>query len=522
MLDILANTPLLTVFVTIALGTAIGAIPFGPIKFGAAGALFVGLALGELDPRLGAGLDFVQTLGLALFVYTVGLAAGNTFFRDLRRQLPLMAIGVAATGIGAVITVALGAALGVSSALQGGAFAGALTSTPTLAAATAAAESQEPAVGYSLGYPIGVLVAIIVVAIIIDRTWRSPRDPAPEASQGLEAASVEVTKHASLHDVPGFKTQNLRMSYLMRGDKTRVIGPADQLQPGDQVVVVGTAPAVAAAIKHLGKRLDDHLADDRTAVDHRRFVISNRAVAGRSVAELDIPRRFEGVITRVRRGDLDLLARDDLTLELGDRVLAVVPRGRFMAVSKFLGDSERRVSEVDAFSLGLGMALGLVLGLVTIPLGGDMFFTVGAAAGPLIMGMILGRVERTGALVWGLPHAANLTIRQLGLMFFLAAVGLASGPAFAAQAFTMTGLKVVFLSAAIVIITGVLLVMGGKFAGLSAQRTAGALAGFVGQPAVLAYGTSRSPDERIEAGYSALFALCIIAKIVLVTLLVKL
>lgn len=521
MLDILANTPLLTVFVTIALGTAVGAIPFGPIKFGAAGALFVGLALGALDPRLGEGLDFVQTLGLALFVYTVGLAAGNTFFRDLRRQLPLMAIGVAATGIGAVITVALGAALGVSSALQGGAFAGALTSTPTLAAATAAAESREPAVGYSLGYPIGVVVAIIVVALIVGKKWPSRRDPTPQASQGLVAASVEVLGYAALHDIPGFKSQNLRISYLLRGNTTRVIGPADQLQPGDQVVVVGTAPAVDAAIAHLGQKLDEHLADYRSSVDYRRFVVSNRQIAGRTVAELDISRRFEGVITRVRRGDLDLLARDDLTLELGDRVLAVVPQERLAAVSRFLGDSERRVSEVDAFSLGLGMTLGLVLGLLTIPLGGDMYFTVGAAAGPLIMGMILGRVERTGSLVWGLPHAANLTIRQLGLMFFLAAVGLASGPTFAEQAFTLTGLKIAALAASIVIVSGALLVLGGRVVGLSSQRTAGALAGFVGQPAVLAYGTARSSDERIEAGYSALFALGIIAKIVLVTLVVK-
>src|SRR5690625_7827331 len=123
----------------------------------------------------------------------------------------------------------------------------------------------------------------------------------------------------------------------MGGDIARFWGPADQLRPGDRVVVGETSPAVASAIKHLGKRLDDHLADDRTAVDHRRFVISNRAVAGRSVAELDIPRRFEGGSTRVRRGDLDLLARDDLTLELGDRVLAVVHRGRFMAMSTFPG-----------------------------------------------------------------------------------------------------------------------------------------------------------------------------------------
>ena len=95
-LDVLAQAPILTVFLVIGLGTAVGQIPLGPIRFGAAGALFVGLAVGALDPRLGADLTLLRSLGLALFCYTVGLAAGNTFFRDLRRQLPLMALCVVA------------------------------------------------------------------------------------------------------------------------------------------------------------------------------------------------------------------------------------------------------------------------------------------------------------------------------------------------------------------------------------------------------------------------------------------
>ena len=111
MLDLLAGAPLLTIFIVVALGTALGAVPFGPVRFGAAGALFVGLAVGALDPRLGEDLQLVQTLGLALFVYTVGLAAGNTFFRDLRRQLPLMGVGIAAAIVGAVTVAVLGGVL---------------------------------------------------------------------------------------------------------------------------------------------------------------------------------------------------------------------------------------------------------------------------------------------------------------------------------------------------------------------------------------------------------------------------
>ena len=519
-LDVLAASPLLTIFLVVALGTALGAVPFGPVRFGAAGALFVGLAVGALDPRLGEGLALVQTLGLALFVYTVGLAAGSTFFRDLRRQLPLMTVGVAALAIAAATVVLLGGIAGLSGPLRAGAFTGALTSTPALAAATAASGSTEPAIGYALGYPLGVTVAIVVVAVVIGRRWPSGRDPEPAAGLGIEAVTAQVDRPTLLSAVPGFADGQVRMSYLSREGRTRVVAPDEQLQPGDRVVVVGPSAAVAAAVGHLGTLLTEHLAHDRTSVDHRRFVVSEPSVVGRTIAELDIPGRFGGVITRVRRGDLDLLARNELTLELGDRVLAVVPREELGAVSAFLGDSERRVSEIDALSVGIGMALGLLLGLVTIPLPGGAAFALGSAAGPLLVGMVLGRMERTGPMVWGLPRAANLTIRQLGLLFFLAAVGLASGQAFAAQAFTATGARVIAVVVAVIGVASVLFMLGARLVGVSAPRAAGALAGLVGQPAVLAYAGSRVTDERVEAGYAALFALGIIVKILAVQLIV--
>ena len=312
------------------------------------------------------------------------------------------------------------------------------------------------------------------------------------------------------------------MSYLARDGRTRVVTPGEELHPGDRVVVVGPRTRVDAAIEHLGERLSEHLADDRTSVDNRRFVISSKRVAGRSVAELDIPGRFGGVITRVRRGDLDLLARDDLTLDLGDRVLAVVPREELGAVSAFLGDSERRVSEIDALTVGIGMALGLLLGLVTIPLPGGTSFTLGSAAGPLLVGMVLGAFERTGPIVWGMPSAANLTIRQLGLLFFLAAVGLSSGQQFAAQAFTLTGGKVVLAATGTILVGAFVFLWIARAVGVSAPRASGALSGLMGQPAVLAYAGTRVVDERVEAGYAAIFALGIIVKILLVQVLVTL
>ena len=516
MLDVLAANPLLTMMIVVALGTLLGAVPFGPVRFGAAGALFVGLTVGALDPRLGEGLALMQTLGLALFVYTVGLAAGAGFFRDLRRQLPLMGGSVVVLAIVAVAAIVVGGAMGLSPALTSGTFAGAMTSTPTLAAATAVAGTEEPAVGYSLAYPVGVTVTILVVSVMLSRPWRARNDPDPAAGVGLVDISVEVENPGRLRDVPGFAEESVRFSYLARDGATRVVAPDEELLAGDRVVVVGPADAVTRAREHLGRRVSAHLAHDRSTVDYRRFLVSNPSIAGRTVGELDVPGRFQGVVTRVRRGDLDLLASDDLVLELGDRVRVVAPRGHSGEISKIFGDSERKVSEIDALSLGVGLAVGLAVGLITIPLPGGINFALGSAAGPLVVGMVLGRVERTGPIVWGLPLAANLTIRQLGLLLFLGAVGLSSGQAFAAQAFTAQGLRVVITAAVLVALGAVLFVVLARLVGASTPRAAGGLAGFVGQPAILAYANGRAVDERIDAGYAALFALGIIAKILLV------
>ena len=520
MLDLLAANPFLTLMVVVAAGAALGKVPFGPLRLGAAGALFVGLALGAVDERLGEGLGLVQVLGLALFVYTVGLASGSTFFRDLRRQLPLMGVGAGALLVAAALSAGTAKVLGVDGPLLAGAYVGGLTSTPGLAAAQAAAGSGEPAVGYALGYPVGVVVALLVVSALVGRSWPGPRDPAPAASAGLVAVTAAVRRPTTLAEVPGYAEQAVRMSYLARDGKVRVIRPDEELRPGDEVVVVGPGLRVESAVEHLGDRLEGHLAHDRRSVDFERFVVSDKRLAGRSLAELDLPGRFDGVVTRVRRGDLDLLGRDDLTLELGDRVLAVVPRERLREVKRFFGDSERGVSQFDPLSAGIGLGLGIVVGLVAIPLPGGVAVALGSAAGPLVVGMVLGHVERTGRLVWGMPLYANLAVRQLGLFLFLAAVGLASGEAFAERAFTPEGAAMVATAAVAVGAACALTWLGAKAVGVSAPRAGGAIAGLIGQPALLAHAISRATDERVESGYAALFALAILVKILVVQSLV--
>lgn len=518
----LIDYPLLTIMLVLSAGALLGQIRLGPLRFGAAGALFMGLVVGAFDPRLGQGLDLVKSLGVVLFCYTVGLAAGSTFVSDLRRQWSLMLAGVAGLAVMAGAAAAAGSLIGLAPAHIAGAYAGVLTSPAIDAALSATQGSGDTLVGYALAYPTGVVVGMLMVAVVVKRRWPGTRDTGSLAEAGLTAVTTHVTREVPIHEVPGFTEQSVKFSYLERDGMVRVARGRGSFLPDDRVLVIGSPDDVALAVNHLGHESSQgSLTDQRRAVDFRRFLVSAPDIVGRSIGELNVHGRLHGVVTRVRRGDLDMLARDDLVLQPGDRVLAVVPHEQMEDAVDFFGDSERRVSQVDALTMGLGIALGLAAGTVVLALPGGLTFSLGAAAGPLVVGMVLGALHRTGPLRWDLPPAAAGTLRQLGLMIFLACVGLASGPSFMSQAFTLTGVSIVAISGASLILGGVIVLAAARLLGLSAQRATGALAGFIGQPAILAYANSEVNDERIDSAYGALFALGTIVKILLVQIIAR-
>ena len=516
MASLFASSPLLALFVVVALGAAIGAIRIGPLRFGAAGALFVGLIVSALHPEVvSTHMSIVQPMGLAFFVYCVGISAGATFFQDLRKQTNLLALTTIVCVVGALIALVGGRLLGLSSGLTSGLFTGALTAAPALDTATRLTGDPNAAVGYAFGYPVGVIGGILIVTITVTRKWVGPKDTPSLAGASLEAVSIHVSKHINTRDIDAWRDQRVRLSYLRRDGRTRVTAPGEDLLPGDHVVMVGDPASIKETAPLVGEILDHNLEDDRSDLAFERIVVSNPDVAGRSVCELNVTKRFGAVITRVRRGDLDLLARDDLDLQLGDHVAVVVPTDELDGIAEWLGDSERRVAEVDGMAFGIGLVLGLLLGVVSFPLPGGQGFQLGAAAGPLIVGMLLGALRRTGPLVWTLPAAANLTIRQIGLMLFLAALGLNAGPQFASLLGSPEGWRAALLAAVMVVVCCVIQALGAKFIGLSSARAAGGIAGFLGQPAVLQAAEARVTDERIEAAYATLFAFAIIVKILL-------
>ncbi len=518
-LAILVENPLLTFFLVVAGGAAIGQIRFGSIRLGAAGALFVGLALSIVHPQLGTNMGLLQSIGLALFVYTVGLAAGATFMSQLRQQASLIAVASLTAIGGAVVALLAGRLLDIPAALTTGVYTGALTAAPALDSALRISGSAQPGAGYAVGYPFGVIIGIVVVSWVVGRRWPGRRDSASLAGATLVARTARVHRQVNIRTVPAWREQRVRASYLRRRDETRVVVPGEDLLPGDLVVFVGQPEDVAEAASSVGLIAEEHLADDRSDVDFERIRVSNPDIAGRCVAELNLPVKFGAVLTRVRRGDLDLLASDELVLQPGDSVAVAVPTAQLDRVAEFFGDSERQVSEVSTLALGVGLVLGMALGLVSVPLPGGGTFSLGGATGALIVGLILGALRRTGNLVWSMPHSANLTIRQLGMLFFLAALGLGAGPEFMAVATTDLGWKLSLVAVLVVGLSVAAIAAAGRWLDLSAPRVAGAVAGFLGQPAVLDAATSRRADERIEAAYAALFAVSIVVKIVAVPML---
>ena len=516
MAQFLAQNHLLTIFLVVGLGAILGAIRIGPLRFGAAGALFVGLLVSAYSPEAGQGTAIIQQIGLAFFVYTVGIAAGSTFFADLRRQTSLLGSATIICIVGAIVAMVGGHLLGLGKGLVSGLYTGALTAAPALDAATRVSGGSDAAVGYAFGYPVGVIIGILIVTMTVTRKWLGENDTPSLAGAGLESVTVRVDRAVMTRKISAWREGRIRMSYLQRDGHTRVLIPGEELRPGDLVVLVGGAAAIAEAIDEIGVQTEEHLADDRSDVAFERIVVSSPDVAGRSIAELNMATRFGAAITRVRRGDLDLLASDDLKLNLGDHAAVVVPQEELDDVQSFLGDSERRVSEVDGMAFGIGMVLGMALGAIPFPTFGGATFQLGSAAGPLIVGMLLGALRRTGPLVWTLPAAANITIRSIGLMLFLAALGLNAGPAFVQLLVSPEGPKAALLALVIVVVCCIAQALAGRFLKLSAPRTAGAVAGFLGQPAVLQAADARVADERIEAAYATMFAFAIIVKIFLI------
>jgi putative transport protein len=286
-------------------------------------------------------------------------------------------------------------------------------------------------------------------------------------------------------------------------------------------VVLVVAPerlALEETRKLLGDAAPGRLLKDRSDLDYLRVFASRATIVGRPLSDLKLPSENASIVAQIRRGDADMMPSADLVLEYGDRVGLIANRRDFAALRKYFGDSIKGTAEFSYISIGLGMALGFLLGAVQVPLPGVGKLALGLS-GVLIFALILGKLRRTAGLCWTLPLSANLVIRNLGLTLFLAQVGMASGPKFAATV-TDTGLMMLGLGA-IVLLALVLpiLILGLLVYRMPFDEVAGIVAGATGNPAILAFANKLAPTERPDIGYAMIFPGMTIAKILFVDII---
>lgn len=534
MISIFSESPLLLLFVVAVGGHALGRLSLGGVRLGTAGLLFAGLAAGAVDPALRLP-ELVYQLGLVLFVYTIGLASGPGFFAGLRgRGAPAVQLALAVVALAAALVVAIGRGLGWSGATRAGVFAGALTNTPALAGAIdflraqgrADAELALPVVGYSIAYPFSVLAALLV-AKLAGRWLAGEAAAPPAAADALTTLTVRVTHEAAVgRTLAALRARHewdANFGRIKRGAGAWPATDEHRLDAGDLVTVIGTPSEVARVAAALGEPSAVRIELDRSRVDYRRLFVSNPRLAGQRLRDLDLPQHLGVVVTRLRRGDVELLPSGDTVLELGDRIRVVARREHMDAVTRFFGDSYRSLAEFDVPTFSLGLALGLLLGLVPLPLPGHLTVRLGMAGGPLVVALLLGALHRTGPLVWTIPYGANMTLRQLGAILFLCGIGTRAGSACRAALVSPGGFSLAvagFLTAGFASV--LVLVVGHVVLRLPRGVLLGVLAGALTQPAVLAFALEETGDDQPNLGYALVLPVAMFAKIVAAQLLVAL
>lgn len=536
MVALLAENPVLLLFVTAALGFAVGRVHVRGASLGVAAVLFVGLVIGAQNPDLVIP-EFARTLGLAIFVYTIGLSSGASFFASFNRKgLRDNALVVLVLSFAALLVFLAAGIFDLKPTVAAGFFAGATTNTPALAGVIEAvrgsgeAAATEPTVGYSIAYPMGVLGPIIAIAIA-RRLFRVDYRKEAGRLASLHLVQEEIASVTARVTAPAAIDRTVRdlqrelgvpvvLSRIQRGTETMLAEGDVRLREGDLVSVVGEPGNVETAVTAIGERDPRHPALDRSSYDFRRIFVSRTDVVGRRLRDLRLPEDYDAIVTRVRRGDVDVTATGDTVLELGDRVRVVAGRARMKAVTERLGDSYKHLSEIDLLTFGLGMSLGLLLGAITVPLPGGLTFELGSAAGPLIVGLVLGALRRTGPIVWTIPYSANLTLRQIGLMLFLAAVGLGSGYTFRTMFAANSGVTLLLIGAVISIVVPMLtLVIGYRLLRIPFGQLTGMVSAQQTQPAVLGYALEDSGDEAPNVGYAMVYPVAMITKILLAQVL---
>jgi putative transport protein len=532
--------PILVLCLTAILGLLIGSVRIRGIKLGVAGMLFSGLLLGHfglsLDPQL---MSFLKEFGLALFVFTVGLQLGPGFFNSLKLDgLRLNALAFSIVLSGAALAFGFGhQVLGWQAGELAGIFSGSTTNTPSLGAAQqamgGAAEPGQAAVAsmaYAVAYPFGVL-GIILVIVLVRVVFRiDPRLELAELRSRLDSHTREPQRATLLvenpnlegvavRNIPGLGDDGVVVSRVRKSGETevRIANAGTILHPGDVILAVGGPEQLERAALGIGRRVDEDLRKAPGNIVSKRVIVTHKAMIGKTIAATRVGECYGVTVSRVSRQDMILTAMPDLKLQFGDMLNLVGEEAAIEEAAKALGNSVRQLNETSFASIFIGITVGILFGLYPWNLPGlPVPLRLGLAGGPLIIAILMGRMGRVGPLVIHMPINANTAFRELGIIFFLACVGLGAGGRFVETAFSATGLQWMAMGA--VVTTVPLLAaafVGRKWMNLNYHTLSGVLAGSMTDPPALAFATRLANSDHPSLAYANVYPLTMLMRILL-------
>jgi len=523
-------------------GLWIGNIKIRGVGFGIGGVLFGGIIVGHFVSEAGVSLNgdmlhFIQEFGLILFVYTIGIQVGPGFFSSLRVSgLRLNLFALLIVVIGALVTALVHKIFDVPLPVVLGVFSGAVTNTPALGAGqqiltdlgTPSELVDKMGMSYAMAYPFGIC-GILMTMWLIRMAFRINVDQEAQRfdnSSGQNHAQLQTMNICvanpnlnglPIQEVPVLNSDTIICSRLKRGELLMVPAPGTVIQTGDLLHLVGQEKDLHSALLVIGQQVDTSLSTRGTDLRVERVVVTNEKVLGKKIRDLHLKQKYDVVISRLNRAGIELVASSNASLQFGD-ILNLVGRPESIeAVAAEVGNAQQKLQQVQMLPVFIGIGLGVLLGSIPLFIPGfPVALRLGLAGGPLIMAIILGRIGSIGKLYWFMPPSANLALRELGIVLFLAVVGLKSGGDFVSTLLHGDGVSWIGYG---ILITGIPLLVTALLARLLAKMNyltlCGMLAGSMTDPPALAFANGLHATSGAAAlSYATVYPLVMFLRII--------
>lgn len=522
-----------------ALGLYLGRIKIFGISLGITFVFFAGILAGHLGIVVNKDmLYFAQSFGLILFVYALGLQVGPGFFSSLKKggvAMNMMGLGVILLGL--IMTVGLHWVTGVSLSNMVGLLCGAVTNTPALGAAQQALLQIDPAntkgvtdmaLACAVAYPLGVVG--VILAIIIQRALfadKKQKDLKEQRDTTTYVAEFHVSNPAiyekSIKDVMKLTDKHFVISRVWRNGKVSIPTSDTLLHEHDHLLIISVKSDVENIKVLFGEQenVDWNKADiDWNAIDSqlisRRIAVTRNRVNGVKLGSLRLRNLYGINITRVNRAGIDLLASPDLRLQIGDRLTIVGEANSVNTVGKILGDEIKRLNNPNLLAVFIGISLGMLLGALPITLPGmSTPVKLGIAGGPIIVGILMGAFGPRFHLTTYTTMSANLMLRQLGIIIYLAGLGIDSGVHFFETVFRAEGLLWIGLGFLLTIVP-VLIVgfIASQFFKLDYAHNVGMLCGSMANPMALSYANTTVDGDEPSVSYATVYPLSMFIRVI--------